>query len=426
MRVLVIHDDEELFLLLSQYLAIEWPQVEVEELGTLSPTQPEARPAWSGYDVILVASASDEILQRWFDLQHAHIDTLPVVFVSGGSAGKDHILHAGAYICVAQFELNRKTLVSAINATLDKKRKSNENTIDLHEAANQELSELIQKQSTPDSIAVHRDTGKAIEIRGYKLRKKVGEGGMSTVYLAQRVEDRKEVVLKILDSKLTQDDEQLRRFMYEFSIISEFNSPYVVYIYDQGFTDDHVFIAMEYFARGDLKQRMQQGVSRHHALQILFHIACALEVIHKHGIIHRDLKPQNIMFRADGTLAVADFGISKATELPGEAADTTIMGTPFYISPEMIGSMQSDERSDLYSLGVIFYEMLTGRRPYEATSVMMLLYKHTHDPIPRLPAKHAEFQEVIDRLLAKKPENRFRSAGALIDYLVKRWHAELA
>jgi serine/threonine protein kinase len=249
---------------------------------------------------------------------------------------------------------------------------------------------------------------------------------MASVFLAERLEDGQQLVLKILDSKLTQEDDQLQRFMHEFSIISQFDSPHIVKILEQGFTDDHVFIAMEYFERGDLKQRIQQGVTRRLALQVLFNIGQALEVIHGRGIIHRDLKPQNVMFRADGTLAVADFGISKEM-VPNLSAtlNSSIMGTPFYISPEMVDAMKADERSDLYSLGVIFYEMLMGRRPFEATSVMMLLYKHMHEPVPSLPAKYAEFQPLIDRLLAKRPEQRFQNAGVMLAFLNQHWHAYL-
>src|SRR5262249_12750148 len=150
-----------------------------------------------------------------------------------------------------------------------------------------------------------------VAINGYKVLRRIGSGGMSTVYLAERLQDNQELVMKILDSKLCEDNEFLMRFIQEYGLIAKIESPHIVKIYDQGFTDRHVYIAMEYFAKGDLRARIRAGVTPQDAVRLLFEIAGALEAIHAHGIVHRDLKPENIMFRADDSLAIVDFGIAK-------------------------------------------------------------------------------------------------------------------
>lgn len=423
MRVVIVHDSDELYLLVSQYLAIEWPEIEVESLAL------DNEPGWQAGDIALVGAARDAAARDWIGRHAARAGTPPLIAIADDAPALS--AEGWPVRVVARAELGRGSLAEAVRDARTRHERD-DRTLDLRKggAPVPAAPRAAPANGAPPApgVAVHRDTGKAILIRGYRVLSKIGEGGMASVFLSRRESDGAEVVLKILDSSLTQEDDQLQRFMHEFSIISQFDSPYVVKIHDQGFTDDHVFIVMEYFARGDLKARLRNGISRRHALQVLFHIGCALEVIHAAGVTHRDLKPQNVMFRADRSLAVADFGISKEA-VPDPTTVTlnsTIMGTPFYISPEMIDSRHADARSDIYSLGVMFYEMLMGVRPFEATSVMMLLYKHTHEAVPRLPPELQGFQVLMDRMLAKNPDERFPNAGALLDYVVKHWHADLA
>jgi serine/threonine-protein kinase PpkA len=175
---------------------------------------------------------------------------------------------------------------------------------------------------------------------------------------------------------------------------------------------------MEYFPGGDLKVRLLQKVTSLAALRITSQIAKALDVIHSHGIIHRDLKPQNIMFRENGRLAIVDFGLAK--DLGVESSLTRhgeLLATPRYMSPEQCTGFPVDQRSDLYSLGVIFFEMLIGQRPFGAESPAGLIYQHVHGPTPQLPARLAGYQPIVNRLLAKKPADRFQSARELFAYI---------
>jgi eukaryotic-like serine/threonine-protein kinase len=168
---------------------------------------------------------------------------------------------------------------------------------------------------------------------------------------------------------------------------------------------------MEFFALGDLRRRMRAGVSPREALRFAIAIARALSAVHAAGVLHRDLKPGNVMLRENGSIALIDFGLSKDAALALDVTDTgTIFGTPHYMSPEQGHAEPLDVRSDLYSLGVIVFEMLTGAKPYRADNPMAIVYKHRKEPLPQLPAPLQAVQPVLDRLLAKLPAQRFANA----------------
>jgi serine/threonine protein kinase len=225
-----------------------------------------------------------------------------------------------------------------------------------------------------------------------------------------------------MDGTMMQDPTQLQRFMHEYRIVAQIDSPSVVKIYDQGFTDDHVFIAMERFPGGDLKQRFGKAFPPKEALTMLWQISSALHAIHRLGIVHRDLKPQNIMFRADGSLALLDFGVSTMESMSTALTQSgELVGTPLYMSPEQAQGRSADARSDLYSLGTMFYEMITGKRVFAARSLMMVIHMHATEPPPRLPLPLKSMQELTDKLLAKDPADRFQSAREVMKYVKRRW-----
>ncbi len=249
----------------------------------------------------------------------------------------------------------------------------------------------------------------------YRFIRLIGRGGMSRVYLAERAHDRMTAVLKILDRKLAADPENAQRFQREGELVAALDSPYVVRVYDHGVTDGTGYIAMEFFGRGDLAQRMRQGVSPDDALLYLHNIVCGLDAIHRVGIVHRDLKPGNVMFRGDGSMALADFGLAKHLgEDLGLTGTGVILGTPYCMSPEQTRGEAADQRADLYAAGVLFYEMLTGRRPFVAPNLPALLMAIQIETPAPLPRGLERFQPVIDRLLAKRAEDRFASAGELL------------
>lgn len=186
-------------------------------------------------------------------------------------------------------------------------------------------------------------------------------------------------------------------------------------IHDFGVADDHAYIAMEYCGGGSLKRRIAAGMDRYEAYRLMRDIAAALGVLHAAGILHRDLKPTNVLFRDDDTLALIDFGLAKQVALIAEVTGAgAIFGTPYYMSPEQGHGEAVDARGDIYSLGVIFFEMLSGAKPYDGETAMSVIVKHRQAPVPVLPPATAEFQPLIERMLAKKPSARFQNVAELL------------
>jgi len=266
---------------------------------------------------------------------------------------------------------------------------------------------------------------KVLSVQGYRLVSKLARGGSSVVYLAERESDKQQVVLKILDATAGLDEVLLQRFVQEFDIISSINHPNVVKIYDRGFSDRHAYIAMEYFPSGSLAGVINQGLSERQALSLLAQAASALREVHSRGVIHRDIKPGNLMARADGSIVLADFGIAKRLDDPrNRTRHGELYGTPYYVSPEQIEGNPATAQSDIYSLGVIFYEMLTGTRPFEAESVSGVIALHVSAPRPRLPEALAGYQPILDRMIAVDPRNRYKSADELIEGIDQAWTSQ--
>jgi serine/threonine protein kinase len=234
------------------------------------------------------------------------------------------------------------------------------------------------------------------------------------------------VVLKVLREAPDAADAhvQFARFLQEYEVISKIRHPNIVRIHDLGIADDHAYIAMEYFSRGDLRAQIAQITDPEAALSLLLQITRALEVVHAVGVLHRDLKPGNIMRRADGSLALIDFGLAKQFNATGEMTGIgQIFGTPYYMSPEQGHGQLLDARSDLYSLGVIFYEMLNHRKPFVASTPLGVIYLHANAPVPILDGDLQRYQPLLDRMLAKQASDRFASAAELaaaIDALMPR------
>ena len=244
---------------------------------------------------------------------------------------------------------------------------------------------------------------------------------MATVYLAIQASLGRPVVLKVLDTSASEKSQDLiSRFLAEGRLIASLNHPNIVTIYDIGIANDNdLYISMEYVQGGDLKQRLELSLSPEEALRYLAQIASALGEAHKHGIVHRDVKPANILFK-DDTPLLTDFGIAKEVDNETDLTSTGIfLGSPNYVSPEQADGIKLDGRTDLYSLGCIYYEMLTGEKPFKSDSVIDIVIQHKQAAIPRLPPDLADHQPILDKLLAKNREDRFSDAEALIEEIEK-------
>ncbi len=258
----------------------------------------------------------------------------------------------------------------------------------------------------------------ALRLFGYDMRRCLATRENVSVHLAFSAERGKEVVLKVLHrgrGSLARD-ENFARFVDEFKTLYDIDEPAVAEIYDFRVTSQYCYIAMEYFLLGHLGSKLTQPLSVADALRYTVEIAHALQIIHGAGVVHRDLKPGNIMLRDNGRVALIDFGIARALRSePGGSIAAAISGTPYYMSPEQARGEPTDERTDLYALGVILYQMLTGEKLYAGETTQAILDQHSHAPLPRLAAPLAATQPLLDRLLAKDATSRPAAARELIE-----------
>ncbi len=252
-------------------------------------------------------------------------------------------------------------------------------------------------------------------IPGYQIERELGQGGMAIVYLALQESLHRHVALKVIKPVLTTDAEFAARFLREGRIIAQLSDPHIVTVYDIASHEGTYYLSMEYLGGGTLQQRIREGMSPSETLIIARAIVGALHYAHERGIVHRDIKPQNILFRENGTSVLTDFGIAKTLGSSTIMTRTGLsIGTPRYMSPEQIRGQGVDTRADLYSFGVLFYEMLTGNVPYAAEDSFALAMMHVTAPVPELPPRLSTYQPLLNKLLDKDPEQRFQSGRDFI------------
>jgi serine/threonine protein kinase/TPR repeat protein len=246
------------------------------------------------------------------------------------------------------------------------------------------------------------------DIPGFDIHAELGRGGIATVYLAVQKSLDRRVALKVMSPILAVEPDYAERFVREGRTIAKLNHTNIITVYDIGVQQHKLYIAMEHIPAGNLRNQLDAHKGdADWALAVAGQMAQALGYAHRHGVIHRDVKPENILFRENGVAVLTDFGIAKTV-----TQDTTltragaVVGTPRYMSPEQTDGLGNDPQTDIYSLGVVLFEMLTGRVPYESENSMAVLYAHVHSPIPKLPQGLHDLQPLVDKMLAKKPEDR--------------------
>lgn len=261
--------------------------------------------------------------------------------------------------------------------------------------------------------------GKKLDGR-YEITELIGVGGMADVYKAKDVMEDRDVAVKILKPEFAGDDEFLRRFRNESKAIAVLSHPNIVKIFDVGFNDDIQFIVMEYIDGITLKEFIEeQGVLKwKDALHFITQILRALQHAHDKGIVHRDIKPQNIMLMYDGTIKVMDFGIARFSRIDGKTVSDKTIGSVHYISPEQAQGLMTDERSDIYSVGIMLYEILTGKKPFDGDKAVTVAVKHMQEkaipPREIMPSIPEALEEIVIHAMEKDPADRYQSAAEMI------------
>lgn len=285
---------------------------------------------------------------------------------------------------------------------------------------------MTQVQDNRSSVRPKKTFG--LEVPGYKIVELCGGGATAKVYVAIQESLGRQVALKVMLAPYSDNEERTNRFIKEGRINARLSHPNIVTIHDVGITDKYHYIAMEYMPWGNLRKRLTKRLDLDWILKVVEQIASALVYAHENGILHRDIKPENILFGDEDTAVLSDFGI--ATVL-GSYSQTTsrysdeacsgqycaILGTPRYMSPDQIRSLPIGPSSDIYSLGIVLFEMLTGNKPYNGKDAVSILTAHVHDPIPTLPYASQHLQSLINKMLAKHPKDRFNNASELVNVL---------
>jgi tRNA A-37 threonylcarbamoyl transferase component Bud32 len=400
MRLLLIAARADHQLLVKKHVEIEWPDANFVEHRLGEDGAFDAQFAAAGFDAVIIVSVppaegTDALVAGFL----AQPEFAPIVLLLLQDAPNPEPDAVPGVQRLYGRKVDRERLIRAIVSASREHKRS-----------------ISMLRAQPDFEQRYRFG--SVMIRGHRCIRQVGSGGMCTIYLAESERAGTLVVLKVFNQvpDVSERIVGFDRFLQEYEIVAGLKHENIVQIYDLGIADDHAYIAMEHFPAGDLRRRMKAPILPMMALKFVQQIASALEAIHSVGVLHRDLKPANVMLRIDGSLCLIDFGLAKANEMEVSLTGTReIFGTPYYMSPEQGHAEVIDARSDLYSLGVMFYEMLTGHKPYTGATAMEVIYKHKRAELPPLEPELAGYQPMLTRLLAKSPADRFQSAHELLE-----------
>lgn len=402
-KVLVVEERDEVRTWLGHHVTAVWPNADIEayEPAQLDFLLEDFKPRL--YNAVILSlrmsepRGAAEASFRWLERFTSRPDCPPVI-VLGLGGDELHAVEAmklGAADYIPQRLLTSDLFTKALRRAEQKREKAQERA-------------LWRGRKIP-------------ELDAYKIVRPLARTRHSSVYLALSRELAKPVAVKVMERPGEGDDHRMfQRFEREYSATANIDSPRIARIYEYGSTDDYAYIAMEFFQKGDLKSRLIDPILPRHCVGYLLQMAEALEVIHGAGVLHRDLKPANVMLRDDDSLALIDFGLARFS---GGTTRVThakeIKGSPYYMSPEQACGDDVDQRTDIYALGTIFFEMLTGGKPYTGTNAIEVLGKHRSAPVPKLPQTLSRYQRLMAKLLAKKPSQRYPTARALIEAIEK-------
>ncbi|MET0783088.1 MAG: protein kinase, partial [Leifsonia flava] len=265
--------------------------------------------------------------------------------------------------------------------------------------------------------------GRLIDGR-YQVRSRIARGGMATVYLATDLRLERRVAIKIMHGHLADDNTFKSRFVQEARSAARLAHPNVVNVFDQGQDSDMAYLVMEYLPGITLRDLLKdyKRLTPEQTVDILDAVLAGLAAAHKAGIVHRDLKPENVLLADDGRIKIGDFGLARAATA-NTATGAALLGTVAYLSPELVTRGVADTRSDIYAVGIMMYEMLTGEQPFRGEQPMQIAYQHANDSVPvpsvRNPKVPAELDELVLWATAREPNDRPRDARVMLDQLLE-------
>jgi tRNA A-37 threonylcarbamoyl transferase component Bud32/DNA-binding response OmpR family regulator len=397
MRLLLIVQDARFRSLIRHHVTCEWPDAELIMRSTRAKDFLPREFLAQGYDAVIIdqdwlGGRGIEWLQDLADRK----GFAPILFLAenGNDDAARRARIFGAFGVLAKQRFAHDTLISVLT-----------------EAARMQQRAQGDWRVSPEAEQSRRFG--AVRIPGYRCVRRLAGGSVSQLYVAESEKAGSLMVIKVTPSFRDESgiDQSFERFLQEYEIAHRLHHSSIVRCYELGVADDHAYLAMEYFPDGDLRRRIRAGIAPVDALDIAAQIASALATLHEADTLHRDLKPGNVLMRGTQRIALSDFGLAKHAALDMEITDPGIIfGTPHYMSPEQGHGEPVDERSDIYSLGIILFEMLAGEKPYTDSNPMAIIYKHRNQPLSRLPPAVAAWQDIVDRLLAKRPADRYSTA----------------
>jgi ActR/RegA family two-component response regulator/predicted Ser/Thr protein kinase len=401
-NLLVVGGDTKRLQWLTHHVTSHWPNAEVSTVPAEELAASNRLIAERTHDAVILQAdfANETAAGALLHFMGQLLQVQPALYCillaeNGGEISAVRSLKGGAKDYLPLARITRDQLLAAITEACAKRRAA---------------AQATQGLSAPGA------GNSGVAVPGYSIVKEISTSNFSQVFLARSERLRRNVVLKVMNrGESPRELDDAERFQREYEIISSITHRAIAEIYDFGSQPRHLYLAMEYFPCGDLRDRLRNPMSVDESLYYLRAIAEALRVIHVFGILHRDLKPANVMLREDNSPVLIDFGLARRSmDDVGTTGVGQVLGSPYYISPEQSQGQRVDARTDLYSLGVMFYEMLTGQRPYAGRTAMAIMSQHAGSPVPTLPEPTSAQQPLLDRLMAKQQSARYASADELL------------
>ena len=397
---------------LSAFLVAEWPNAAIEQVDPFAETLRGIGLAFGTDSDVILLGGIGTVNEACASLKRlAGRDNCPPVILMVARELQPQVpmlLAAGAASVLFKDGFSKRSLIDTITRLLPDLSGDKKTALQCAQVSADYATPTFGQFSFIASGQRH-----TIAIEHFEFVATLASTALAQVFSAERIDDRKRVVVKILLATPLHSVEA-RAFCERYRFIASLHGRNVVRYVDAGVTDSWPYVVLEYLSGGDLRRRMAAGITPREAVQLLYELAGALTVVHSGHFAHLDIKPENIFFR-DGEIVLIDFNIS--TRFGKVARNRTtgdVLGSPLYMSPEQAQGMAVDGRSDLYSAGVVFYELLTGCQPYVCESATQIIYKHIHDEIPLLPRGVRALQPILDALMAKDRNERVTSAAELV------------